>query len=159
MSDGEEVLTFAEMMDETVAQIEDDIADWEGEIPQHSQRILLNAVQEVMDTLTDIEGVNANEEMEDYTEEEEEELLADAAVDVLYALGAYKWEHDLDIEESFRERRELLSDIRDADSREELLRAKMGDEAFEKLQESLDHPQPGDDVSRDDYDGDPRSFA
>lgn len=151
-----EALTFEEMMDAAEVKIEDEMEEYDFEVPNHAGRLLMNAVSDLNATLTDIQVAEAMDDVE-LTDEEIAEALATDSVEVILALGALRYEYGTDIESAYEERMEVMEAVREAGSMEEMMEAVMGEEAME----AMEAIEPGDNMDRDDYNHESveRSFA
>lgn len=154
-------LTFEEVMSGAEEHIEAEQEGFEGDIPKHAGRLLVQRAADLNGTLANIAIAQADEGEAEITDEEVAASLEEDVVEVILAIGALRYEYDLDIESAVTARLELMEAVRGAETQEEVMRAMMGDEEFEEMMENpmMGGPEPGDDVSADDYDGEPRSFA
>lgn len=155
-------ITFAAIMDFATEQVAEEAEDFAGDIPNHAGTLLNQRATEVLGTLTNIQVVRAHEEADDPTDEEMRDALAKDAVDILLALGALKY--DLDIEGAFEARRDQILAMQNADSMEEFIEAMMEAQDIEEGEMSMpvpmapgaegDGPESGEDVSDEEYDPD-----
>lgn len=157
-------LTFEEMMDFAVSRVEDEDAQFDGDLPNHAARLLSLDASELLEFVMEHEIAQAHEGVP--TEEHGErvtEAVEEQVVQILMTIGALKYEYDLDIESAFKEHMEFVEDyekfeddIEDMDGQAEIA------EAFdEHMSEHADENpirqggvSPGDNVDSDDYDAD-----
>lgn len=171
-SQSESELTFAEMMEFGEGRIENETAEFDGDIPNHAARMLTAYATDLLQTLTNIEIQRANEKASDPTDEQIESAVADDLVDILLAISAVKHEYDVDIVTAFEKNMEFVQDYRaleevmeDAETQEDMIAAfeeHMGDHAEGNPMAQMmgsggmgDPPvEPGDNVDDDEYDAD-----
>lgn len=162
-------LTIVEMMEFIEDSVEDEIEGFEGEIPNHAARMLMNRVANLNQTLVNIEMARANEDRDDPTDETITDAIEQDIVDILLSIGAVRHEYDLDVAGAFVERMEFMqafkdfeAAVEDAESNEEIM------EAFdEHMPDEFDMQDPsptieaGTNVDAEDYDHDnvDKSFA
>jgi len=161
-----ESITFESIMDFATEQVAEEADEFAGDIPNHAGTLLNQRATEVLGTLTNIQVARAHEGADDPTDEEVRDALAEDAVDILLALGALKYEYDLDIEGAFEARREQVIAMQNADSMEELMEAMMEAQDIDPEEmpmpvpmapgEAGDGPEPGDNVDSEDYDPEDR---
>lgn len=150
----ESTLGFGGMMDFATSQVESEVTEFQGEMPNHAGTLLNQRATDVLGTLTNIQVARAHEEAEDPTDEEIRDALAEDAVDILLALGALKYEYDLDIKGAFEDRKEYVQMMEAAETQEELIEAMLEAEGVDKEEVPaglFGAPEPGDDVTDDDY--------
>lgn len=149
-----EALTFSEMMETAATQIEAEVEGFDGEDPpKHAGRLLAQRATDLLGTLTNMDVAEARNDVDDFTDEEVAEALSEDAVEIVLALGALQYEYDLDIEAAFRERKEMVEAVQNAETMEEVIEATMGEDVLEEFQNG--GIEPGDDVSSDDFEGTP----
>jgi hypothetical protein len=161
--DGQDSLTFEAIMEFATDQVESENDEFPGEFPKHAGTLLSTRANELLTTLTGIQVARAHEEADDPDDEEIQTAVAEDAVDILLALGALKFEYDLNIAEAFEERRDQILAFQNADSMEEMMETMMEAEGVNPEDIEMPaqpgmggvEPEPGDDVSDDDFDGDP----
>lgn len=162
-----EDLTFGEMMGFIKDRVDEETEDFEGDLPNHAAALLVSTSNDLLQTVTNISVVEANEEMEDPTDEEITEALAEDAVDVLLALGTLQEEYDLDIAEAFSDRMTFVENYQNfeeavdgAETQAEVMEA-FEEHMDEDAEELLGQMGVGTNVDDDDYEptGVERSFA
>lgn len=171
-SRSESELTFAEMMEFGEGRIENETAEFDGDIPNHAARMLTAYATDLLQTLTNIEIQRANEKSPDPTDKQVESAVADDLVDILLAVSAVKHEYDVDIVTAFEKNMEFVQDYRalekvmeDAETQEEMIEAfeeHMGDHAEGNPMAQMmggggmggPPVEPGDNVDDDEYDAD-----
>jgi hypothetical protein len=166
-TDESESLTFAEMMDFGVDQIQKEVDNFEGDLPDHADKLLACRATDVLQAVTEIEVAQAVVEADDEAADQDvaermAEDLAEDVVDVLLAVAAMKFEYDLDIEGAFENRVTLTESyeafeeaIEDADTREqkaEAMEEHLEDAMVEEMGEM--GVEAGTNVDAEDYDPD-----
>lgn len=154
-------LSFGDVMAFGVEQSEMEADDFPGDVPNHAGTLLSQRVSELLQTLANVQITRAHEEIENPDDEEISEAIAQDAVDILLALGTLKHEYGLDIESAFEARKEQIEMFQSVDSQQELMQAMMESEAIDGDELPIampgaeeTQPEPGDDVTDDDYDSD-----
>jgi hypothetical protein len=161
----EDALTFAEMMDFAAERVADEIEDFPGEVPNHAPSLLVADMGNLHGTVMNIQMAEANEEMDDPEDEAIANALEEDVVDILLALGALAAEYDLDVASAFEERKEMMENhaaledaLSEAETEEEQMAAleeHMDEDALAQMMGGMGMtppPEPGDDVTADDYD-------
>jgi len=168
---GEDELTFEEMMEFGEQRVESETAEFSGDIPNHAARLLAKYASDLLQTITNIEIQEANEDAPDPTDEQVESSVAKDLVDIVLAVSAVKHEYDVDIATAFEEHMEFVQDYRameeameDVETQEEMIEVfeehmsehAEGNPMAEKMGGGMGGPpvEPGDNVDKDDYDAD-----
>lgn len=168
-----EAMTFAEMMEFAAERVEAETEEFPGDVPNHASSLLVADIGALHSTLMNIQMAENSEEMPDPEDDAVSTALAEDAVDIIMALGALSHEYGLDIAQAFEERIETIeaheqleAALDGAESQEEMMQAmeeNLGEEAMEEMMGGMmggamggggmaPPPEPGDDVSEDDYD-------
>lgn len=148
-------VTIDEIVEAVGSQIEDEIDSADLDImPDHADRLLIQRVGDMQETITSIEVAKEMDDVE-LTDEEIQAALKEDTVDILLALAAFVHEKDMDLSEAADERLEIMEALAEAETDEERMEAMFGEEVMEEM----GGPDIGDDVSRDDYEGEPRGFS
>lgn len=161
--DIEEVLDFAS------SAVEDEADDFDGDVPDHSARLIVSRATDLLQTTTNIDMAQASDAQDDPSDESITGALEEDAVDILLALGALQFEYDLDIATAFEERAQLIEDYMEFEAAvEDVETEEAAMEAFDEhmahhMDEDLDMGgvHAGMNVDSEDYDHDEtdRSFA
>lgn len=152
-------MTFAHIVELAAEGATRQRDEFDGEMPDQSDRLLVARVADLADTIRDIEHRRASES---YDEDEETiaTLIESAAVDIILATGTLETEYDIDLVEAVEERVEFIEEYHEV--RDMLEGAETDAERREILSEELDLLAPedltGQDVTEDEYDGEPRGF-
>lgn len=169
--DEQSEMTFSEMMEFAEGRVQTETEDFPGDVPNHAGSLLVADIGALHGTLMNIQMAENSDEMPDPDDDAIANALADDAVDIILALGALSHEYGLDIASAFEERVETIeahekmeAAIEDADGQEEIMAAMeehLGEDAMEQMMGGAmgamgggmaPPPEPGDDVSEDDYD-------
>jgi len=167
MSD-EGSLTFDEIMEFGGERVEDEIEEFDGDVPDHTPQMLVSRATDLLQTLANFKMSRAHNEVPDPGDGEMKTAIEDDIVDVLMAISAVKDEHDLDIVSAFEEHMEFVrsynsmqEDLQNAESSEDELEAveeHMGDIENAPVEMPIDGMgdgiEPGDNVDADEYDAD-----
>jgi hypothetical protein len=167
--DNNDDLTLAEIMDFGMDRIERELDGFDGDVPNHSARLLSSYATDLLQTLVNIEVMRADDSTDSPDEEFVEDKITDDLVDILLAVAAVKYEHGVDLETAFEDHMSFVKDyqamqeaMQDAETREEM--AEVFDEHMSEHSES--NPlsgmgmaaeggiEIGDNVDDEDYDAD-----
>ena len=156
MSDTE--FDFSTAMEFAEAQVESEADEFAGELPMHSDRLVVSCAADLSQTVTNVKMRQASEVADDMDDEEIREAIKPNVVDLLMALGAVKYEYGLDVAAALEERVEFIEDFKtfesamqDADSEQEMVEA-IDEHMDDEIREQFDTtPQPGENVDADDY--------
>lgn len=164
-SEMDDAISFAQMMAFAVERVETEMDEFPGEVPGHAESLLVADIGALHGTLMNVQMAQANEEMDDPDEDAIQNALESDVVDIILALGALKKEYDLDIVEAFEDRMEMIrthealqAAMESAESQEEQMAAleeHLGEDAIGQMMGGMGMappPEPGDDVTSDDYD-------
>lgn len=127
-------------------QYEEESEKFEGELPNRGEVEITRRASNLLSTIKNVEAMEAHEEMDDPSEEDVTGALTEDAVDILVGVGLLAAEYDLDIVESFRERRDIVENLRGVETREDL------EAALEGTDIDIELPtQTGDNVDMEGY--------
>jgi len=143
-ADDAPAIEFFEMMEFAAGEVADEADSFEGDVPNHAGRLLSANVANLLQTITNIEMARAAENAPDPEDDQVTQAIEEDAVDILLALGALRYEYDLDLAAAFEERMEFIEDykaledaLEDAETREEAM------DAFdEHMDEDAEMPMP-----------------
>lgn len=168
-TDDDEALTFADMMEFGVENVEREVENFDGEMPDHAAKLIVSNAADLLQTVTNLEMEASHNGKDELSDEERKEPVEDDVVDILLAIAALKYERGLDIEGAFEDRIELVTSylkmqemLEDAETQEEAVRA-IEEHMDEHAPDDADIPmdgiggpsiEPGDNVDSDDYDPD-----
>jgi hypothetical protein len=142
-------LSFSEVMDFAVEQTEEEASEFPGDVPNHAGALLNERASELLQTLANVQITRAHEDLDDPTDEEITEALAQDAIDIILALGTLKYEYDLDIVEAFQTRKEQIEMFQNADSQQELMQAMMESEAVDGDELPIAMPDEDEELDRE----------
>lgn len=130
---------LTEVLEFGAEQAADEQDEFDGDLPEHGDSMLLLAATDVMEAamrLNIAEGINVDEDEQEQFEAHQDGLqdaMADSIVDVLLALGSIVYEYDVDtdeVAETFEDRVEFMAAyeqyedaVADAESHEEVMTA------------------------------------
>ena len=168
MSDdnNDDELTFAEFMAFGTDRVEDEIGNFDGDVPKHSVPLTVDRASDLLQALANFDMFEANEEADDPTEAEKQHTLEEGVVDLLLAISAIKYEYDLDIEAAIEDRMQFVADFEAM--QEAMQSAESNAEVQEAIEEHMaEHAdemegmpmnpsavEVGENVDADDYDAD-----
>jgi len=166
----EDNITWNEMVTFMTDEVAEHVEEIDHDYQNHGLRELADMATVPLKLSIDNDFVSAH--TDDDTTESFEHELEGALVEVLFAIGTIAYEYDVDIEDAFKQRREIMksvSDFReataDADS-EAAIRAAMDEHLTDEMQAAMDMQMGmgvdvGENVDDDEYDhdGTDRSYA
>ena len=163
-------LTFVEMMEFVDDRVDEETADFNGELPNHAASLLVSTADDLLQTVTNVRILKADEDVDDPSDDEVVEALSEDAVDLLLALGSLRAEYDLDIAEAFSDRMRFVEnyqnfeeDVDDSSTPDEVMAAfeEHMDEDAEELLAQMGGVEAGMNVDDDGYEHEEtsRSFA
>lgn len=174
----EDPTDFAEMLQFAADQAASEDDDFAGTVPEHADRLIVSTAANLQKTLVNVEMTEASEQADDPNESAVQNALEEDVVDIILAIGALKYEYDLDIADALEERIEFMEDfqafeeaMREAEDEEERMAVMdeyMTDEIAEKMGGGMGGQQmmsggmpiePGDNVDDEDYDHDEEGRA
>ncbi|WP_226041229.1 hypothetical protein [Natrinema sp. DC36] len=114
MGDNEDdPLTFAKIMDVAEITVENNREEFDGEMPDHGARLIVQRAADILGTQTNVELAEGMDQP--FEDEERKEGLEEDVIDVILAIGAFVHENDLDVESAFEERIELMEAYNEAE--------------------------------------------
>lgn len=170
-NDEEADITLHEAIEFAIGRVENEVEEFDGDVPNHAPSLLVSDIGALHGTMMNIQMAENANQMEDPDDDAIASALESDAVDILLALGALAKEYNLDIASAFEERVETIeahdameAALEDANSQEdmmEVMEEHLGEEEMEQMMGGAmgamgggmtPPPEPGDDVSDDDYD-------
>lgn len=173
MADDTDIVDFEELFQFAADRAAGEDDDFDGSVPHHADRLIVSTAADLQKTLVNVEMTEASETADDPNEDAVRSALEEDVVDIMLAIGALKYEHDLDIATAFEERIEFMKEfrefeeaMREADDDEEQMEV-MDELMTDEIAEHMGHGmmaagggvQPGDNVDNDDYDHDEEGRA
>jgi hypothetical protein len=155
----EDAITFEELFDFVNSRVEEESAEFSGDLPNHASSLLVSTANDILQTTTNVDIVRADEDADSPTDEDIANTLEEEVVDLLLALGSLQSEYDLDVSEALRERmsfvenyKEFQEKVEDVESEEKVMEIfeETMDESMEEVMGGMGI-EAGDNVDDDDY--------
>lgn len=136
-------LTLQEVLDFSHERAEKEIESFNGDIPKHAANLIVRRAADLLATVNNVRMVEANEDVDGYSDEEIANNIQGAAVDLLMVFGTLEMEWDTDITDAFERRMETVNAyaefeeaMQDAETEEEMIEA-MDEHMSEEVEKVL----------------------
>lgn len=156
----EDAITFGELFDFVNSRVEEESAEFSGDLPNHASSLLVSTANDILQTTTNVDIVRADEDADNPTDEDIANTLEEGVVDLLLALGSLHSEYDLDVSKALRERmsfvenyKEFQEKVEDVESEEKVMEI-FEETMDEDASELFNRVGVGDNVDDDDYEHD-----